>query len=242
MQSETPLDRAKALIEAGKLAEGRAAIAGLDPEQPEVAYLAGLLHYRAREYPAAIQALTKAVRAPESSVTYKEAVQMLGLSCYLSGRLKDAIPWLEKALQSGVRVGPDVFYMLGNSYIQAVEPDKAPALLVPQGDHRVHPEGAAGGNISGDRGNSYQENHGHGNGQRVRYADPEQERLRVLRGPQRQGDSGRNPCQREIKRLAHYQPHNVVAARAQRHAHANLSRAATHRVGHQAIETETGEQ
>src|SRR5207245_7161041 len=29
------------------------------------------------------------------------------------------------ALQSGVRVGPNVFYMLGNSYIQAVEPDKA---------------------------------------------------------------------------------------------------------------------
>jgi predicted Zn-dependent protease len=125
MQSQTPLDRAKASIEAGKLAEGRAALAGLDPEQPEVAYLAGLLHYRAREYPAAIEALTKAVKSPESSVTYKEAVQMLGLSCYLSGRLKDAIPWLEKAVQSGVRVGPDVFYMLGNSYIQAVEPDKS---------------------------------------------------------------------------------------------------------------------
>ena len=37
MQSQTPLDRARELIEVGKLAEGRAAVAGLDPEQPEVA-------------------------------------------------------------------------------------------------------------------------------------------------------------------------------------------------------------
>ena len=37
------------------------------------------LQYRAREYPAAIEALTKAVKAPESNITYKEAVQILGL-------------------------------------------------------------------------------------------------------------------------------------------------------------------
>jgi enoyl-CoA hydratase/carnithine racemase len=43
--------------------------------------------------------------------------------------LKDAIPWLEKSAQIGAR-GPDVFYMLGNSYIQSVEPDKARAAFL----------------------------------------------------------------------------------------------------------------
>ena len=96
-ESQSPVERAKALIEAGKLAEARAAIAGLNPLLP------GLMHYRARQYPAAIESLTRATKAPESSATYRESVQMPGLSFYLSGRLKDAIPWLEKAAESGPR-------------------------------------------------------------------------------------------------------------------------------------------
>ena len=79
-QTQTPVDRAKALIEAGKLAEARQALAVADPAQPDAAYLTGVLHYRAREYPAAIASLQRAVEAPPASATYKEAVQMLGLS------------------------------------------------------------------------------------------------------------------------------------------------------------------
>jgi tetratricopeptide (TPR) repeat protein len=124
LQTGTPVERARALIQAGKLSEAREALAGADPAQPETAYLAGVLHYRAREYPAAIESLKHAVEAPPSTAAYRESVQMLGLSYYLSGHLKDAIPWLEKSAQTGAR-GPDVFYMLGNSYIQSVEPDKA---------------------------------------------------------------------------------------------------------------------
>lgn len=139
-ESQSPVERAKALIEAGKLTEARAAIAGLNPSLPEVAYLDGLMHYRARQYPAAIESLTRATKAPESSAIYRESVQMLGLSFYLSGRLKDAIPWLEKAAESGAR-GPDVFYMLGNSYIQAVEPDKARGAFARMFD--VSPDSAA---------------------------------------------------------------------------------------------------
>jgi tetratricopeptide (TPR) repeat protein len=64
---------------------------------------------------------------------------MLGLSYYLSGHLKDAIPWLEKSAQTGAR-GPDVFYMLG-SYIQSVEPDKERAAFARMFD--VAPDSAA---------------------------------------------------------------------------------------------------
>src|SRR5205814_8631623 len=88
----------------------------------------------------AIESLKRAVEAPPASVTYKEAVQMLGLSYYLSGRLKDAIPWLEKSTQACAH-GPDLFYMLGNSYIQSVEPEKARAAFAPLFD--VSPDSAA---------------------------------------------------------------------------------------------------
>src|ERR1043166_681785 len=97
--AQTPVERAKTLIDAGKLSEARHALATADPTQPEVSYLSGVLHYRAREYPAAIESLKRAVAAPPASATYKEAVQMLGLSYYLSGRLKDAIPWLANSAQ-----------------------------------------------------------------------------------------------------------------------------------------------
>jgi tetratricopeptide (TPR) repeat protein len=140
LQTQTPVESAKALIEAGKLSEARQALASADPAQPETAYLAGILHYRAREYAAAIESLKRAVEAPPESATYREAVQMLGLSYYLSGHLKDAIPWLEKSAQTGAR-GPDVFYMLGNSYIQSVEPGKARAAFARM--FEVAPDSAA---------------------------------------------------------------------------------------------------
>ena len=122
---QNPIDRARSLIDAGKLKEAREALATLDQSQREVAYLTGVLHYRSREYSAAIEALTGAAKqAPADSTIYKESVQMLGLSHYLSGHLREAIPWLEKAVESGARTA-EIFYMLGNSYIQSVDPDKA---------------------------------------------------------------------------------------------------------------------
>ena len=127
-QVQTTVERAKALIETGKLSAARQALATADPARPEVACLKGLLHYRAREHPAAIDCLKHAVEAPPESPTYKEAVQILGLSYYLGGQLKDAFPWLEKAAQAGNR-GPDVVYMLGNGYIQSVDPNKARAAF-----------------------------------------------------------------------------------------------------------------
>ncbi len=139
-QTQTPVERARALLDAGKLSEAREALTAADPAQPEAAYLAGVLHYRAREYPAAIESLKHAVEAAPSSTTYKEAVQMLGLSYYLSGHLKDAIPWLEKFAQTGAR-GPDVFYMLGNCYIQSVDPEKARVAFARMFD--VAPDSAA---------------------------------------------------------------------------------------------------
>ena len=86
LQTQTPVESAKALIEADKLSGARQALATADSAQPETADLAGVLHYRAREYAAAIESSKRAVEAPPESATYREAVQMLGLSYYLSGR------------------------------------------------------------------------------------------------------------------------------------------------------------
>jgi len=86
LQTQTPVESAKALIEADKLSGARQALAIADSAQPETADLAGVLHYRAREYAAAIESSKRAVEAPPESATYREAVQMLGLSYYLSGR------------------------------------------------------------------------------------------------------------------------------------------------------------
>ena len=139
--AQSPIVHARALIDAGKLKDAREALRGLDQSQREVAYLTGLLHYRSREYPAAIEALTRAVsQAPQDTTIYKESVQMLGLSHYLSGHLREAIPWLEKAEESGAGTA-EIFYMLGNSYIQSVDPDKARGAFARMFD--VAPDSAA---------------------------------------------------------------------------------------------------
>jgi len=145
-QAQTPVERAKALIDAGKLGEAREALSGVDRAQPEAAYLDGVLHYRAHEYPAAIESLKHAVEAPPESQTYKEAVQMLGLSYYLSGHLKEATPWLEKAVEKGAR-GPDIPYMLGNCYIQALDADKARGAFARM--FEVPPDSAAAHLVTG---------------------------------------------------------------------------------------------
>jgi tetratricopeptide (TPR) repeat protein len=119
--------RARALIEAGKLKEAREALAGADPASSGIAYLRGLIGYRLHEYAEAAKALEIAAPGiPETSPRYLEAVQMIGRSEYLAGHVGAAIPWLEKARASGVH-GNELFYMLGNSYLQTQQTEKARA-------------------------------------------------------------------------------------------------------------------
>lgn len=65
--------------------------------------------------------------------------------------------------------------------------------------------------IPGQHGNSGQRRDSARNRHWVGWADAEQIRLRVACRPQSQGDASRDSRQREPKRLAQHQPHDVTA-------------------------------
>ncbi len=81
--------------------------------------------YKQRHYgPAAelfVQALAKET---PGTAPYKETLLFLGQSYYLSARIPQALQYLEKAVAEGLRTN-EVFYMLGNGFIQNREPAKA---------------------------------------------------------------------------------------------------------------------
>jgi tetratricopeptide (TPR) repeat protein len=126
---ENAVARATALMEAGKLKEAQEMLAGADASSPGAKYLRGLISYRLHDYVSAAKALQEAVAAiPGNSPKYRETVRMIGQSEYLSGHIAAAIPWLEKAQASGARSN-ELFYMLGNSYLQARQIEKGRAAL-----------------------------------------------------------------------------------------------------------------
>jgi len=93
--------------------------AAQDPHQ------SALSLYRQRQYVKAAEMLERAVAVePKDSAAYRESVLLLAQSYYLSGKVPQAVPWLERAAQSGVN-SIEVSYMLGNAYIQTRQPDKA---------------------------------------------------------------------------------------------------------------------
>lgn len=94
----------------------------LDPHSD---HLAGVSAYRERQYSKAIESLLRAVEqeAPDTP-EYRESLLLIGQSYYLTARMPDAIQWLEKALAAGIRT-TEVFYMLGNAFIQNREPAKS---------------------------------------------------------------------------------------------------------------------
>ncbi len=129
LQPGSALDQARALMAAGRPVEARQVLAKLDRKAPPVAHLSGVLHFNAREYAQAIDDLKLAVASETpSSAAWHESTQLLGRSYYLSGRLLDAIPWLEKA-HADAADSVEVLYMLGNSYLQARRPDDARAAF-----------------------------------------------------------------------------------------------------------------
>jgi tetratricopeptide (TPR) repeat protein len=106
-------------------------------------HAAGLNAYRQHNLPQAIEALEKAVAVEKPGTPeFRESATILGQSYYLSGQVKEALIWLQKAVESGVRTN-EVFYMLGNGYIRQREPDKAVAAFaamfgVPAGSAAAH--------------------------------------------------------------------------------------------------------
>jgi tetratricopeptide (TPR) repeat protein len=75
----------------------------------------GTAYYQKADYIKAIDPLKRTLAEdPEN----KEAIQLLGLSYYLSGRPAEAIPQLEKAQAWYPRANVDALYILGLCYIQ----------------------------------------------------------------------------------------------------------------------------
>jgi tetratricopeptide (TPR) repeat protein len=132
---------ARGLIDSGKPQEAIAKLRTLDPSVPEVGYMLGIAHYHADSYQAAIDRLTGVQhRLPAGSVERREAVQVLGLCYYLTGRFADAIPLLEET-RAWARDNLELGYILGMAYIQSRQPDAARGSLART--FRVDPQSAA---------------------------------------------------------------------------------------------------
>jgi tetratricopeptide (TPR) repeat protein len=90
---------------------------------------AGVDYYKQRQFAKAIESLDRAVAAEKPGTPeYRESTVILGQSYYLTAHLPEATAWLQKAVDDGVRIN-EVFYMLGNCYIQQREPVKARAAF-----------------------------------------------------------------------------------------------------------------
>ena len=120
--------QAQALLRAGKIDAAIETLRSLPPSSSTdttVNYLLGVAYYQKSDYGRAIQHLSIGLKQePEDSSQYRQGVQMIGLSQYLLGHIKESIPYLEKVAgwsPSNVEIG----YVLGLSYIQTQSPNKA---------------------------------------------------------------------------------------------------------------------
>lgn len=115
----------------------------LQSAAPEDAHAAGLAAYRQRQYAKAAEAFSRALpREQPGTPEHRETLLLLGQSHYLSARIPQALEYLEKAAAAGARES-EVFYMLGNGYIQSRDAERAvrafAALFgVPDGSAAAH--------------------------------------------------------------------------------------------------------
>jgi tetratricopeptide (TPR) repeat protein len=90
---------------------------------------AGVEFYKQRQFAKTIESLERAVATEKpGTAEYRESAVILGQSYYLISHLPEATAWLQRAVDDGVRIN-EVFYMLGNCYIQQREPVKSRAAF-----------------------------------------------------------------------------------------------------------------
>jgi tetratricopeptide (TPR) repeat protein len=123
------LSEIRGLLDRGQASTAIARLEALNSPDPRVRELLGVAYYRHDDYVRAIQTLSPLIGsfAPDS-VERREAVQVLGLSYYLAGRLPDAIPLLEQTGQWATS-NAELWQVLGMAYIQTHQPDKARVAL-----------------------------------------------------------------------------------------------------------------
>ncbi len=125
-QVEHPdLKHASGLIEKGKYQDAIVELLALrsqNPQQKGLAHALGVAYYKLGDYAHASESLRQAVA--EDAVD-NEAIQLLGLSYYFSGKPKDAIPLLEKVQSWYPQANVDAAYVLGLCYIQSFDYGRA---------------------------------------------------------------------------------------------------------------------
>lgn len=130
--SATALAQSQELLRAGRFDEAvkmLTALAEAKPTDGQVNYLLGSAYYQKNEHARAVERLSVAVRqVPENSAEYRQTVQMLALSHYVRGHLKEAVPYLEQVNQWAPD-NSETTYALGVSYIQTHAADKARAAF-----------------------------------------------------------------------------------------------------------------
>ena len=121
----TDLARADELISQGKLDQALFVLGELsekDPQTPGLEARLGKIYYQKRDFQQAVAHLELAVKQkPDDG----ESTQLLGLSYYLLGHVQQAIPLLEKVESWLPQPDVTALYLLGISYLQSYQYDKA---------------------------------------------------------------------------------------------------------------------
>jgi len=114
----SPFAAARKLMQEGKYDEALSELQALATQNPKLMGLShelGAAYYKKGDFLKATGYLKEAI---EENAKDSEAVQLLGLSYYLSGRPNEAIPLLEKVQTWYPFANVDAAYILGVSYIQ----------------------------------------------------------------------------------------------------------------------------
>jgi tetratricopeptide (TPR) repeat protein len=125
----TKIEQAQALLGAGKTDAAIAiltSIAKSELNQVQIDHLLGLAYYQKNDHAHAAEHLSLALKKAQenNSRSYRQEVQLLGMSYYFLGRIKEAIPYLEQV--KGWDPGNvEMAYVLGISHIRTQNPDGA---------------------------------------------------------------------------------------------------------------------
>jgi tetratricopeptide (TPR) repeat protein len=147
-EPDSAVAQARALIDAG---QPGTAIEMLRPlaaaGNVRAGELLGVAYYHANDPARAIEQLQPIVpRLAPDSAEHREAVQVLGLSLYLAGRIAESIPYLE-AIRAAVPGDAKLAYALGMAYAQTRQPAKARESIART--YQVAPDSAAAYLLSG---------------------------------------------------------------------------------------------
>jgi predicted Zn-dependent protease len=117
-EAATPVtyESAKALAGKGRLDESMAELDQLAKETPEpagVERLRGIILYQRQQFPAAIEAFTRAAAEDPKD---RESIEMHGVSLFRQGHIAEAIPFLEQAHAAVASTNVDPDYVLALCY------------------------------------------------------------------------------------------------------------------------------